>query len=137
MRWVTALAFAAALGAPAMAGGLNQTPGRLHNAYGPRGVVHTSLTAVVTTKGVLRRGIGAVSAAPTDDGPGTYAVVFDRNISSCAFVATVGEPDSEGSQPAASTTVVGLNGNPSGVYVTTSTPTGRLRNMPFHLDVGC
>jgi hypothetical protein len=137
MRWACALACVAALSASAAAGGLNQTPGRLQHSYGARGIQPVSLTAVVSAKGSLRRGVGAVSAEPSGDGPGTYAVVFDRDISNCVYVATVGEIDDVGSQPAASASVVGLNGNPSGVYVATSTIKGRYKKLPFHLDVAC
>ena len=138
MRWVCALALTAALGSQVSAA--NRTPRPVpeaHAAAAPRLVQPVSLTAVVTAKGGLRRGIGAVSAVQTDDGPGTYAVVFDRDITNCAYVVTVGEFDAMGSQAAASGTVVGLFGEPNGVYVTTNTPGGRDKSKPFHLDVAC
>lgn len=140
MRWAYGLALAAALAAQASAGGYNQTPRPMPHprGAGTHGVAQpTSLTAVVSAKGGLKRGIGAVSAVQTEDGPGTYAVVFDRDITNCAYVVTIGEFDDTGTQPAASGGVVGLFGEPNGVYVTTATAKGRFKKMPFHLDVAC
>ena len=127
---------AAALGASAWA-----SPAGIHNRAGgvyitTPGVLHATFTAVVTANGTLKRGVGAVSA-DQPEGHGTYEVIFNTNISSCAYVVTIGEPDSTGSQPAAAATVVGRSGNDHAVFITTFDAGGVETNFPFHIDVGC
>jgi hypothetical protein len=66
---------------------------------------------------------------------GSYEVIFPRDVSNCAFTATVGEPDL--------VTVAGqisaarrLN-NPNGVHVVTFTSTGAAADIAFHRAVHC
>jgi hypothetical protein len=127
---------AAALGVSAWA-----SPAGVHNR--PRGIynrapgeLHTTFTAVVAANGTLKRGIGAVLAAQPE-GKGTYVVSFNTNISSCAYVVTIGETDSNGSQDAAVATVVGRSGDDHGVFIDIYDANGAEKNAPFHLDVGC
>lgn len=134
----TSLALAAlvavALGASAGPAGVNNGP-----AVTPTktdGVLHTTLTAVVTANGTLKRGVGAVLAAQPE-GKGTYVVSFDTNITNCAYVVTIGETDSNGSQDAAVATVVGRSGDDHGVFIDIYDANGAEKNAPFHLDVGC
>jgi len=126
---------AAALGASADPAGVNNRPAAGSDAK-TDGVLHTTFTAVVAGNGTLKRGVGAVSAMQPE-GKGTYAVSFNTNISSCAYVVTIGEPDSSGTQEAGAATVVGRSGDDHGVFIETFDANGHLKNLPFHLDVGC
>lgn len=126
---------AAALGASAGAAGVNNGPAAASTAK-TDGVLHATFSAVVTGNGTLKRGVGAVSAMQPE-GKGSYEVIFNTNISGCAYVVTIGEPDSTGSQDAAAATVVGRNGDDHGVFITTFDADGHAKNLPFHLDVGC
>lgn len=127
------LGLAAVLGAPAGAG--PNAPSGVHKVA-PPGVAHTSFTAVVTANGTLKRGIGAVGAS-IPEGKGTYEVHFTNDITQCAYVVTIGEPDASGSQPAAAATVVGRSGDPTGIFIEIFDPSGAPQKLPFHVDVGC
>jgi hypothetical protein len=104
--------------------------------HGAPGVLNASYTAVVNSAGTLIRGSGATSAAQVE-GTGTYEVDFVTDVTACAYVATIGQPGSKGSQPAGLITVVGRSGDPNGVFVQTYTRGGKLKFLPFHIDVGC
>jgi len=95
-----------------------------------------SLTAVVAANATLKRGNGA-TAVSQPDGIGTYEVDFTNDVTACAYVATLGEPASKGFLPAGFITVVSRFGTPQGVYVATYAKNGQLKNLPFHVDVGC
>ena len=71
------------------------------------------------------------------EGTGSTEVDFAGDVTGCAYVATVGETGSDGAEPAAFITVVGRSGVPQGVFVETFSLKGRLKNLPFHIDVGC
>jgi hypothetical protein len=72
--------------------------------------------------------IGAVGA-------GNYEVIFDREVDTCAFVATIG--------PAGSGTSIGdvnvalRNTDTSAVFVDTNNSAGTAADRPFHLVVTC
>jgi hypothetical protein len=94
--------------------------------------------AVVTGAGVLARGRGVASVART--AAGRYQVIFDRDVRSCAYVATVGDVSAAG--PGTGTaSVSSLASNPGGVEVRTveynagGNPVNT--NKPFHLLVNC
>lgn len=127
------LGAAALLAIPAGAG--PNAPSKIHK-IAPPGVLHTSFTAVVTANGTLKRGVGAVSAS-IPEGKGTYVVDFTNDVTQCAYVVTIGEPDSSGSQPAAAASVVGRSGDPAGVFIEIFDPSGAPQKLPFHIDVGC
>jgi hypothetical protein len=55
---------------------------------GKTGAPATTLFARVKSDGTLQKGSGAVSA--TEKSEGEYEVVFDRNVSACAYEATLG-----------------------------------------------
>jgi hypothetical protein len=95
-----------------------------------------SFTAVVNKAGNLVRGSGATSAAAMEDA-GSYEVDFNGDVSQCAYTATVGEPGSSGSEPASLITVVSRSGDPSGIFVQTFKHDGKLKALPFQVDVGC
>jgi hypothetical protein len=130
-----AMALAVASAAPAFAGGHNLAMKALREPPGPP-PAGTSFTAVVKSPGVLVRGSGAVSASQPE-GTGTYEVDFAADVTGCTYVATIGEPGSNGTQPAGDITVVGRSGVPEGIFVETADIHGRLKNRPFHVDVGC
>lgn len=91
--------------------------------------------AVVSANGSLVRDFGANAAARI--GLGFYRVIFDKNVTRCAYTATVGLPGSIGIPPPGEISVVGLNGVPNGVLVATYTSTGANADRPFHLAVHC
>jgi Collagen triple helix repeat (20 copies) len=108
---------------------------------GKPGAPGTTLFARVKNDGTLQAGSGAVSAA--EKAPGEYEVVFDRNVSACAYEATLGSAsvsaentvfDSEGpgeilAEPRA--------GDPNAVYVETATSQDITTANSFHLAVFC
>jgi len=94
--------------------------------------------AVVTGAGVLARGRGVSSVVRT--AAGRYQVIFDRDVRSCAYVATVGDVSAAG--PGTGTaSVASLAANPNGVEVRTvaynagGNPVNE--NRSFHLLVNC
>jgi hypothetical protein len=94
------------------------------------------LTAVIKASGSKARGAHVTSSAKT--APGKYDVVFDRDVSSCAYTATVGEPGNTGqiSDPVVITTA-SLLGNVNGVSLAVRNVDGHPQNEPFHLKVTC
>jgi len=124
-----------ALSAAAASSNHNTVPsGKLRGV--PPAPGSTSFTAVIAANGQFKRGNG-VTAVSQPDGKGTYEVDFTNDVTGCAYVATIGQTTSAGFQPAGFITVVGRSGTPQGVYVETQTLGGKLKNFPFHLDVGC
>lgn len=133
-----ALALAAAAVSAATAGPIHNAPSKItyKTAPPPPGFPPTSYTAVVNKNGNLVRGLGATGASQPE-GIGTYEVDFAVDVTHCAYVATVGETGGSGSEPPAFITVVGRSGTPNGIFVETFAPSGKLKNFPFHVDVGC
>jgi len=93
-----------------------------------------TLFAVVNANGTLARGQGTVSALRI--GAGIYEVVFNRNVSRCAYVATIGDP-AIGVGPPGEIGVASRAGNANGVFLTTRDSAGALADRPFHLAVHC
>lgn len=100
-------------------------------------VVETAgpLWAVVNPDISLARGAGVVSVSKQDEGQ--VAVVFFKDVSQCAYTANVGFAGSNGVPADGAVTVVGLNGVPNGVYVTTYNQAGAATDSGFHLLVTC
>lgn len=72
--------------------------------------------AVVNLDGSLARGSGATSS--TQNGvDGQYVVVFNRDVSGCAYVASGGEATAVGPDDAVVFTVAPAAGNANGVFV--------------------
>jgi hypothetical protein len=46
---------------------------------------------VITEAGATRRGSHVTNSARNGSGPGAYTVTFDRNVSNCAYSATLGD----------------------------------------------
>jgi hypothetical protein len=95
-----------------------------------------TMWAVVNADGTLARGFRVTSTARLGSG-GQYEVIFDRNVTRCAYVATIGLSGSVGNSPPGETTVVGRIGVPNGVFVTTGNSAGTQTDLGFHLAVHC
>jgi len=91
--------------------------------------------AVVAATGTLSRGSGTTSTTRT--GEGQYQVVFNSDVKSCAYFATLGDT-ADGSPPAGEIAVSSLAGNANGVQVVTRDSAGATTvDRPFHLIVSC
>lgn|SRR5215207_3109166 len=95
----------------------------------------TVIFAVVDSNGTLARGTGAVSAKRLD--AGKYEVIFDRNVRTCGYTATIGLSGASGSSPPGEITTVGRVNNVNGVYVATYNSSGSPSSRGFHLQVAC
>jgi hypothetical protein len=101
----------------------------------PAGEYQRRLWAVVRSDGTLARGAGVVSSS----GPGPdYQVKFNRDITGCAFAATIGHPadgaEAFGEIEAHIQSVVNARDT---VGVFTANSAGTLANRAFHLIVDC
>lgn len=100
------------------------------------------LWAVVDGNGTLERSSDGVVSAELLDGAvpaGDYAVVFDRDISECAYQATVGRPGVNFGPSPGFAQVANWTGDPdNGVIVFTKDQDGAgVENRGFHLLVTC
>lgn len=93
------------------------------------------LSAVVDADGTLDRGSGVLSA--TNVNPGSYEVIFRRNVRQCTYVATIGIPGSVGTAVPGEINVAGASVSTSGVFVDIQDSAGFDVNHPFHLIVFC
>jgi hypothetical protein len=94
--------------------------------------------AVVSSTGNLARSSDAgatVTKSVADEG--TYSVVFSRDVTECAYEATIGKPDTDAAEDPGFITVVHLAESTGGVLVQTYNPTGALSDKGFHLTVLC
>jgi len=81
---------------------------------------------------------GCSGASSTTAGRiGTYDVVFTKNVTDCAYTATIGSAGSSGSVAPGFVAVVGEGGNADGVYVETFNSSGVETQEGFHLTVVC
>ena len=133
-----AMALAGAVGVAT--GWIGATQTRSANAAAPApeaadGTLGMALmSAIVNRDGVLVGGAGVVSVQ-FDLDKMRYEVAFERDLSGCAYVATVGEPDKDAWDGYATTTRdITLGGK--GVSVATIL-NGNLSKLPFHLIVFC
>jgi hypothetical protein len=93
------------------------------------------LFAVVTgNNGVVVRGRRVVSSARV--GAGAYEVIFDRDVTGCAYIATIGNP-AEFTPPAGSIVTALRAGTTNGVFVGTRDTAGVFADRNFHLHVIC
>ena len=117
-------------GAPGTAGSKGEA-----GAKGETGAAATTLWAVVEFNGTfVRGGTGAVSSISLFTGG--YEVVFKRDVTKCAYVATLGST-TDGSAPTGEIGVASREGNADGVYLETFNSGGTLTAEPFHLAVFC
>jgi hypothetical protein len=128
-----------AMGDPQVRSALEGGPGEPEPSAGPSAAAERdncacTLFAVINANGTLVRGLGVASAQRLANG--VYEVIFNRNISRCAYVATMGDPGT-GVGPPGEIGVASRGGNPNGVFVTTYNSGGILADRPYHLAVHC
>lgn len=90
--------------------------------------------AVVGPNGHLARKSGAVSSKLIV--PGSYQVVFNSNVSSCSYKATIGQV-AAGVPSVGDIGVASRAGNPNAVFVRETNLKGAGANFGFHLVVVC
>jgi len=92
--------------------------------------------AVLTDEGVVVRQSGGVTGLRlTGEGAGRYAVDFNVDVTTCAYVAGVGTATFGAAEGQAGTGL--LLGTTDTVRVNTTTSDGTTANKPFHLTVVC
>lgn len=118
-------------------------------APGVAGADATALWAVVNADGTLARGSGVVSSAklaaifiasavaPLAVGDGSYEVIFDRDVTGCAYTATLGTATLGPPPPRGGVIVEPRAMNANGVYVGVYDGTGADADGSFHLAVFC
>ncbi len=106
---------------------------------GDAGTPATKLWAVLNGSGTLVRGSGVTST--THPGLGRQAVVFNQDVSGCAFFASPGSTsttDGVGSYPSPGMAAVGpLSGNSHGIVVSRALDNGNLVDFPVYVAVLC
>jgi hypothetical protein len=99
--------------------------------------------AVINADGTIARNAGnAVSSGKAADcftagGPGCYEVIFDDDVTGCAYIGTITNPPDAGTQPTGEITTVRRGSNPNGVFVTTHNSSGAPSDRAFALVVTC
>ncbi len=92
--------------------------------------------AVVNTAGGLARGRNVTSVARTS--AGRYQVIFDVDVRSCAYYATIGDTSASPLGGGSQITTASLSSDVRGVAVRTWGPNGQATgDRPFHLIVSC
>jgi hypothetical protein len=99
--------------------------------------LHPEDFAVVDSTGNLVRGSSSVVSASADGSPGNYQVIFNKDVSGRAYVATLGETDSVGAVTPGEISVSGLLDNDDGVFIQTANSAGTITASSFHLSVSC
>jgi hypothetical protein len=94
----------------------------------------SSHAVVVAASGASVRGRGVSSTART--GTGQYQAIFDRDVRSCVYVATLGD-ESASSPGTGQVSVLSLPSSVNGVRVLTRGSDGNAANRSFHLVVSC
>ena len=77
----------------------------------------------------------AGSGSPGSAGNGTYQVIFDRDVTGCAYTGTIGGPTNV-NQPG-EISVGQRSGNANGVFVITYNSAGTGADLPFFVAVHC
>jgi hypothetical protein len=114
---------------PAGQRGANGTSG----SNGAPGAPATKLWAVVNSNGTIARSSGTVSSAAFS--AGFYEVIFNRDISNCAYVGSLG--DAGGSTVLGFFSAVRRGGNANGIFVETGNTAGAATAEPFHVAILC
>jgi len=91
--------------------------------------------AVVSSAGALVRG-SASAVSAVKNGTGIYAVSFNKDVTGCAYIATIGDP-SNGIPSPGEITVNNIGGNDAVVDVHTYDSTGTGVDNSFHLSLSC
>ena len=107
-------------------------------AIAPAGTVTCGsgpLFAVVNSDGSLARGVGVSGTAKVVTG--RYTVTFNRNMTGCTAVGSVGFTGTSGVPPAGFVGVVGSGGNANAWFIATYDATGANVDEAFHLIAVC
>lgn len=100
---------------------------------GPAGPTGPTYFVAVGAEGKFVRG-NADSGGHTEAGSGRYTIRFKRDVTTCAYTATLGTTDTT----APPIGLVGVSNGPDGsVVVQTTDPAGNPKDIPFHLIVAC
>src|SRR5207248_3974575 len=100
---------------------------------GPAGASGSSLWAVINPAGTLARGSGVVSVSHTSTG--AYRIQFNKNISACAWLGTIGSATTVTSFGFIETEL--SSGTTDTVHVETRDTNGANGDRGFHLAVFC
>jgi hypothetical protein len=128
------------------AGELPSGPAGAAGAAGPTGPAGapgqsaTALWAVVAIGGALVHGshVTAVTKLFSGTFAGAYQVTFDRDVTSCALLATLGRTDDQPVDPNPGEIGTAYrNGNADAVFVKTYDSAGAAADASFHLAVFC
>jgi hypothetical protein len=93
-----------------------------------------TLFAVVNADGSLARDFRAVFSQRFSRGQ--YEVVFNRDVSDCAYVATIGD-SGDRIPPSGEISVARRSGNDNAVFIATYDSDGNPANREFYLAVHC
>jgi hypothetical protein len=94
--------------------------------------------ALVNANATLGRGSAAlVSVAQVNSTSGQFEVIFDRDISSCAYLASIGLAGNNATPPAGFVGTTGRQNKPNGIFVTTYNSAGTLTAESFFVQVVC
>jgi hypothetical protein len=93
-----------------------------------------ALWAVVNAGGGLTRNSGATASGHV--AAGEYEVAFGRDVSGCAYAATIGSGDAT-EAPSGEISASQRAGNANAVSVVTRDSAGTKADRPFHLTVNC
>jgi uncharacterized low-complexity protein len=125
-----------AAGAPGTPGAQGpQGPQGAKGDDGDPGAPATRLWAVVNPNGTIARSAGMVGGSLRED-TGTYLLFFNRDVSACAYVGSLGQADGD-VPPAGDVGATNLLSDANGLYVRTYNGGGSLADQPFHLAVLC
>jgi hypothetical protein len=91
--------------------------------------------AVVDGDGTLARGLNATSVIV--EGIGIYDVVFNSDVSACAYHGNSGLSGIGGNPLPGYVSVSTMGSNPNAVHVETFNPSANFANLGFHLRVIC
>jgi hypothetical protein len=95
----------------------------------------STLWVVARADGSVVRSSGLTGLLRTS--PGKYEVLFRRDVSGCAYTATVGDPGNQRVNNRGLVFTAGGHQSNAGVYVETKNLAGGLADYPFHLAVDC
>ena len=93
------------------------------------------LRGVVTSDGTLVRGRDVLST--TRLSTGSYEVIFDRDVSGCAYTATIGRSSPGFTRNPLTITTAARGGNPDGAFVFIHHMSGAVADHAFHVVARC
>jgi len=102
---------------------------------GDPGTPATALWAVVGSDGSTARSSAHVVSTAHAGATGGFEVIFDQNVSNCAFIAALGGTTSD--SPVGEISATRRVTTPNGVFVFTLDDAGTGTYKPFHLAVFC